>query len=105
MNSGELKHKIIIQEFRLETDTSEEETWVEFKKLSAKTKNLFGSEFWAAQAVNAEGTVKFTVRYSSGKDITTVMRVIFQSIIFEIIALDDIEYKHEWIEIKAKCVG
>ena len=101
MKSEELKHRITLQ--ILETLTSENgfeiETWLDFKDLWAAVTNLHGREYFEAAAVQAENTVKFTIRYTD--EIETTMRILFKGKPYNITSIDNIKYANKFIEIKA----
>lgn len=101
MKSEELKHRITIQ--ILETLTNENgfeiETWIDFKDLWAKIENLHGREYFEAAAVQAENTVKFTIRYTD--EINTDMKILFKDKQYNITSIDNIKYANKFIEIKA----
>ena len=101
MQIGELKHKITLQ--ILETIANdngfEVETWIDFKDLWAAITNLHGREYFEAAAVQAENTVKFTIRYTDEIDVT--MRIIFKEKQYNITSIDNIKYANKYIEIKA----
>lgn len=101
MNSEKLKHRITLQV--LETEANENgfqvETWVDFKDLWAAVTNLHGREYFEAAAVQAENTVKFTIRYTD--EIDTTMRIFFKGKQYNITSIDNIKYENKFIEIMA----
>ena len=101
MNPGELRHRITFQ--RLTTTINEngfeEETWEDFKTVWAGVSNLHGREYFEAAAVQAEQTVKFTIRHL--KDLDTSMRILFKDKEYNITAIDNIKYENRFMEIKA----
>ena len=101
MNPGELRHRITLQ--RLTTTTNENgfeiEEWTDVKTVWASITNLHGREYYEAAAVQAEQTVKFTIRYLSGVD--TSMRILFQGKQYNITSIDNIKYQNRFIEIRA----
>ena len=99
---GELRHRIIIQKQIISTNVNgfEKESWEDHQEVWAAVSNLHGREFFAAAQVQAENTVKFTIRFLSGID--TKMRISFQDKYFNITAVDNIKYKNKYIEIKAQ---
>ncbi|MCM8710849.1 phage head closure protein [Clostridium sp. SYSU_GA19001] len=101
MKSEELRHRIKLQKNITQTDDNgfETETWADFKELWAKTENLHGREYFEAAAVQAENTVKFTIRYTD--EIDTAMRIIFRGKQYNITSIDNIKYNNKFIEIKA----
>lgn len=117
---GELKHKIIIQQFIKTTDDDgyKVEKWQDIKNLWAKVKNLYGKEYYAATAVQQEKTVKFVIRYTKGIDES--MRIKFGKKIvyirdksgnvtgskevdrvYDIKFIDNIKYANRFMEIQA----
>ncbi|NFL36787.1 phage head closure protein [Clostridium botulinum] len=101
MKSEELKHKIVIQKYENAVNDNgfEEEAWVDFKTVWAAISNLYGKEYFEAAAVQAEKTVKFTIRFT--KDIDESMRIMFQGKQYNITSIDNIKYANKFIEIKA----
>jgi SPP1 family predicted phage head-tail adaptor len=102
MNPGDLDKRITFQ--RLTTTTNENgfeiETLEDFKTVWAKVSNLHGREYFEAAAVQAENTVKFTIRYLEGIDPS--MKILFQGKEYNITSIDNIKYKNRFIEIKAQ---
>ncbi|WP_296969169.1 phage head closure protein [Tepidanaerobacter sp. EBM-38] len=101
MNPGELNKRITLQRpiITINERGFEEETWEDVKTVWAKVTNLHGREYYAAAAVQAENTVKFTIRYLEGVD--TTMRILFQGKHYDITAIDNIKYQNRYMEIKA----
>lgn len=101
MKAEELKHRITLQLFTTVVNENgfEVETWVDFKTLWAAVTNLHGREYFAAAAVKAENTVKFTIRYTEGIDES--MRILFKGKEYNISSVDNIKYANKFIEIKA----
>ena len=101
MDIGDLKHRVTFQRFTTVVNDNgfEEEAWVDFKTVWAKVENLHGKEYFEAAAVQAEKTVKFTIRFT--KDIDESMRIMFQGKHYNITSIDNIKYANKFIEIKA----
>nr|DAL96910.1 MAG TPA: Putative head tail adaptor [Caudoviricetes sp.] len=102
MNPGDLDKRITLQKCITTTNESgfEVETWEDYKTIWAAVSNLHGREYFAAAAVQAENTVKFTIRYLQGLD--TTMRILFQGKQYNITSIDNIKYQNRYIEIKAQ---
>jgi SPP1 family predicted phage head-tail adaptor len=102
MTIGEMRHRITIQSVTISTNENgyEVETPEVLKEVWAKVSNLHGKEFFTAKAVQAENTVKFTIRYMSGLDQS--MQILFQGKVYNITAIDNIKYRNEYVEIQAK---
>lgn len=105
MEIGDLRHRITLQQLTTSVNDNgfEVETWEDFKTVWAAVSNLHGREYYAAAAVQAENTVKFTIRYLEG--LNTTMRILFQGRQYNITAIDNIKYRNRYIEIKATEVG
>ena len=99
---GDLRHRITFQKLTTSVNENgfEVETWEDFKTVWAAVSNLHGREYFAAAAVQAENTVKFTIRYLTGLD--TTMRIVFQGKQYNITAIDNIKYQNRYLEIKAQ---
>jgi SPP1 family predicted phage head-tail adaptor len=101
MKIGELSKRITLLQITTTIDENgfahDEE--MEFATVWAAVTNLHGKEYFAAKAVQAENTIKFTIRYRSG--ITTNTKIRFQDRLFNITDIDDIKYKRKYLEIKA----
>ena len=108
-----LNKRITFQKFTTITNDYgyEINEWSDFKTVWADVTNLSGREYFAAMQVQAEKTVKFTIRYT--KDIDETMNIKFGKktvgteeidIIFNITSIDNIKYDNKFIEIKAMAV-
>lgn len=99
--------RIVIEKPTVSTDafSQQKQVFKSFKHLYAEVKNLYGKEYFAAKQVNAEKTVKFTIRYADGHDITERMRIVMDDSIYNIVFIDNIDYLNELIEIKAVKTG
>ena len=100
-NAGELRHRITLQKFATTTDADGfvVQDWVDVATVWAAVENLHGREYWEAATVQAENTLKFTIRYRP--DVTNDMRIVFRGQTYEITAIDNIKYRNEFLEIKA----
>lgn len=113
---GDLRHRITIQKYTtIITDNGfDEEKWTDYKTIWASMNNLFGKEFYAAKAVQAENTIEFVVRYS--KDLGVLdskeyrIKVLknkdadkeeYKYKFFNITFIDNIKYANKWLKIKA----
>lgn len=101
IKAGDLRHRITLQRRIAGVDAEgfAVETWTDVATVWAAVENLYGREYWQAAAVQAENTVKFTIRYRP--DVDQTMRIIFRGQVYEITAIDNIKYRNEYIEIKA----
>lgn len=98
---GELNHRITFQTLVVLTNENgfESESWIDYKEVWAKAENLHGREYFEAAAVQAENTLKITIRYLDS--INTTMRILFKGKQYNITSIDNIKYANKFIEIKA----
>ncbi len=115
MNIGQLDKRIIIQKFSTYTTENgfDIQDWIPYKTVWASVNNLWGKEFYAAKAVQAENTVEFVCRYS--KDLENINSKEYRIKViksknaekeeekyryFNITFIDNIKYKNKWLKIK-----
>ncbi|WHY80153.1 phage head closure protein [Neobacillus sp. WH10] len=82
--ANQFNHRITFQSFS-ETENALGDivkSWVDVKTAWAMVKTVQGREFIQAAAVQAESTVRFVIRYTTG--INSDMRIIYKGRIFEI---------------------
>lgn len=99
----ELQHRIQLQRRTLTQDpmTGEmSETWATYAEPFAKVEPLVGREYFAAAAIQAENTVKFTLRWRD--DVTPVDRLLYGGIVFDIQSVLNIKSRNREILIMAK---
>ncbi|NFO70762.1 head-tail adaptor protein [Clostridium botulinum] len=116
VNIGDLNKRIVIQKYITTQNENgfDIEEWDDYKTVRASMNNLWGKEFYAAKAVQAENTVEFIVRYSKDlKNINTkeyrIKTIKDKNAIkekdkyryFNITFIDNIQYKNKWLKIKA----
>jgi len=115
VNVNDAKHRITIQRLTITTNENgfSEEAWGDLKTVWSAVSNLSGREYFQAAAVNAEDTVKFTIRYlkdldetvnAEGKDTTKLFRVKFNNALFNITFVDDVKFEHVSMEVKTLLV-
>lgn len=101
MNIGDLNKRITIQ--KLTSTVNEngfpQEKWDNYITSWSSVSNLNGREFLAAQAIQAEKTIKFIIRYTENIDET--MRIFFKGKQYNITFIDDIKYSKTFMEIRA----
>jgi len=101
LNIGELRHRITLQKPVISVNENgfEVKTYENYKTVWSKVSNLSGREYFEAAAIQKEKTVKFLIR--AGVDIDESMRILFNEKTFNIIFIDNINYKNKYIEIKS----
>ena len=77
----------------------ETEEFIALKIVWASAANLSGREYYEAAAVQKENTVKFKIR--AIPDIDESMKIKFKGMYYNITAIDNINYKNRYMEIKA----
>lgn len=102
MNIGDMRHRITLQKKVDVTDADGFTTqqWQDVATVWAAVENLHGREYWEAASVQAENTVKFTIRFRP--DVEQTMRILFKGKVYNILSIDNIKYRNEFIEIKAR---
>lgn len=104
-NIGDLRHRITIEKYITTQNENgfDIEKWTPYKTVGASINNLWGKEFYAAKAVQAENTVEFICRYSKNLETlnTKEYRIFWNDRAFNITFIDNIQYKNKWLKIKA----
>lgn len=99
MRAGRLRDRITIQQVA-ETRSGSgaiTETWSDVATVWAAVEGLSGREFWAAQQVNAEGSLRITIRYLAG--IVPKMRALFGTRVFDIQAATDLDGRRRELQL------
>lgn len=101
MHMGEMRHRITFQRIATLVNENgfEAEELQEVKTVWAVVSNLHGKEYFEAMAVQAENTVKFTIRYLEG--INQDMKILFKGKTYAITAIDNIKFRNKYMEIQA----
>lgn len=101
-NPGELNKEVSIQSRTNTVDAGGAQvvTWTTAATVWAKWVNVHGSESWAAQSIGAEAPATVTIRYRTGVD--TTCAVLIGTDRYEIVSIDDIQMRHEYLELKVR---
>ncbi len=110
MQSGDLRTKIRIQkEITTGTGSFATKAWYDLDdtakagtayNIPAQWVNVHGTEAWIADSVQAQLGATVTIRYRS--DITPSCRILLGSVVYQIVSLDNIRQRNEWLELKVK---
>ena len=102
INPGELNISITLQTPAItkEAGGAQKVTWSTLATVWAKWTNAHGSEVWQSQAVQAVSPATVLIRYRD--DVTTACSILKGSIIYEIVSLDNIQERNEYLEMKVK---
>lgn len=105
ISAGELRHRL-----RFETQTSTEDEngfivteWTTAFTVWGAARDVGGKEFFEAAAHQMEDVVTFTVR--ARRDIDTAMRIAFRDKPYEIIAINNLDYRGDYMQIRARRTG
>lgn len=110
MQAGDLRTSIRIQyEKSTGTGSFAAKSWIDLgntastdtpRYIPAQWINVHGSEAWIANSVQAQLGATVTIRYRN--DITPACRVLLSSTVYQIVSIDNIRQRNEWIELKVK---
>lgn len=101
-NPGELRTPITLQRRAIVTGAGgfQAPSWVNIGSVFCKWENAHGSEVWSADSAGAEQPATLLIRYN--RDLDTTCAVLKGSERFEIISIDDIRERHEYMELKIR---
>lgn len=105
MDAGKYRGYIVIEKNSQVSDEigNQSSQWIEYYKGYAYVNNLSGSEYWAAAQTQSQNSVVFSLRWHKLLDAVTTKeyRLIFKDKVYDIFAVDNVQYKNETIKIKA----
>lgn len=101
-NPGELNTKITLHSRSITSGAGgfQKPSLSEIGEVWAKWTNVHGQEAWVASSVQAKSAATVLIRYTNAIDATCVVEK--ESQFFEIVSLDDIQNRHEYIELKVQ---
>ncbi len=102
MRAGELRHRIKIQQKSVTRGTmgGETVTWTDVSTVWAAVEPISGREYYAAQQTQAEAQTRIRIRHLAG--ITTSMRVLWGTRVFDIIDVLDVKERGREIHLMCK---
>lgn len=109
METGGMNQRVTLQRRETAVDENgfESEVWRDYYTCWAYVNGLSGSEFWAAQSVQSEKTVVFTIRFC--RRVSSVnpkdFRLVFRGEIYNITHVDMVRYENDTVKIKAMGMG
>ncbi len=105
MNAGAYRERIVIERGRVDGDGigNRVQAWEEYYRCHAYMNNLSGKEYWEAAQVQSQDTVIFILRYHRMLEAldSKQYRIRGRRGIYDIIAVDNVQYKNEQIKIRA----
>lgn len=109
-NAGELRTPVIVEKYTetQDTDGFPVQQWVNVfgtdEILKIKWVNVHGTEVYESMSLDLKEPATLTARYSPLINSQCRITKVGETEPFEIISLDDVENRHEWLEIKVKRV-
>lgn len=97
ISAGELRHQIII-EHKIQVEDkykNKKDEWVSYCKPYSKVTDMGGKESYSAMGENNKLKTKFGIRYRN--DLNTDMRIVFNNRIYNILFVDNLDYKKRWL--------
>jgi len=102
-NPGELRTAVTFYERAITTGTGGFQAGGKGDKIAdarVRWKNVHGQEVWDAAAVNAVNAATVLARYHASIDESCLVEK--DSKLYEIVSMDDIEERHEYLELKVQ---
>lgn len=105
INPGEMRTQVTLQKRTVSVETGGFQVagWTTIATAWAKWTNVHGSEVWHAQTVQAIEPATVLIRWRS--DVDTTCAVLKGSTRYEIVSLDNIQERNEYIELKLRRMG
>jgi SPP1 family predicted phage head-tail adaptor len=102
MKIGSLRHRVALQQKTIAEDNlmQQSEIWTEIATVWACIEPLSGREYFAAKQINAEISVRITIRYLPG--IKTDIRAVLDGRIFEVLAVINPEERRKALILMCK---
>lgn len=99
-NPGELRVPITLQKRTVVTNAGGFSTpvWSNIAVVMAKWTNVHGGEVWAAQMARAVQPATVLIRWRS--DIDTTCAILKGSQLYEIVSMDNVQERNEYLELK-----
>ena len=105
MKAGDLRHPItLLKPVDAVTEKGRPvKTWRDHVTVCAAKADVSGREFYAAQAYHAEDVVTWTLRYR--KDVTAEWRLRHGSQVYEIIEVNHLGYRYDFMRLKTRLIN
>jgi SPP1 family predicted phage head-tail adaptor len=102
INPGELRTPVTLQSRANDEDAGgfQSPDWSTIAVVLAKWTGVHGSEAWTAQTVQAQRAATVLIRWRS--DVDETCAVLLGSDRYEIVSMDDIQARHEYLELKVR---
>jgi SPP1 family predicted phage head-tail adaptor len=103
-NPGEFRTKVVLKSRSVLTDTGgyQKQSLTTVRTVWAKWVGVHGVEAWAANSANALRAATVTVRYYADIDESWVVSADGDD--YEIVSIDDLQHRHEYLELKLQLI-
>ena len=106
-NAGELRTPVIVEHYTetQDADGYPAQEWVNVfgtETIKVKWVNAHGAEVYESMSLDLKEPATLTARHSPLIDAQCRITKVGETEPFEIISLDDVENRHEWLEIKVQ---
>lgn len=105
-NAGQLRHRVEIQrpvELGADAAGNRRTQWITDHVVYAAARDVSGREYLAAAAMQAEHVVTLTIRYLP--DLRADMRVLWHGEPWDIIQVNHLGYRGDWMSLKIKRIA
>ena len=105
INPGQLRTAVTLKKRVVTSDAGgfSLQTWSKIADVWAKWTNVHGSEVWTADMAGAKMPATVLIRYRS--DIDTTCAVEKGTQLYEIVSIDNIQERNEYLEMKVQKLG
>ena len=102
LNPGDMTVRITLQKRSVTTEDGgfKHPEWSDLAEVWSSWVNVHGNEVWAAQSNQAMQAATVLIRYRSDVNLQCAVQKGSQR--YEIVSMDDLREKHEYIELKVK---
>jgi SPP1 family predicted phage head-tail adaptor len=102
INPGELRTPVVLRQRTVTVDAGgfSGVSYSDIATVWARWEDVHGSEVWEAEAIQAVSPATVLIRYYAGLDTTWAIKL--GSIDYEIVSIDDIQQRHEYMELKVR---
>jgi len=104
INPGDLRTAITLKKRAVASDAGgfQGQTWTDIAEVQCRWRNVYGYEVWKAGMAEARQRSRVLIRYRDDIDLTCA--VVKGSQHYEITSIDDIQDRHEYIELEVVLV-
>jgi SPP1 family predicted phage head-tail adaptor len=102
MKARDLRHRVTLQRLVLTQGASGDlaQTWEDVTTVWGAVEPLSGREYWQAQQVAAETSIRVRLRYLAG--VEQKMRVLYGTRVLEILSIVDLDERHRELQLMCR---